>query len=139
MTSVSTRHDLYAEVQQFYAMQMQSLDDRRLEDYANTFTEDGEFRHTPGREPARTRAGILADLYEFHKRFDDDPMRRRHWFNMINLEPRDDGSIRSTVYALIVKIRPGAKPEIGPSCVVHDVLVWNNGALLTRSRWVHHD
>lgn len=139
MTSVVNRADLYAEVQQFYASQMQELDNRHFEGYADTFTKDAEFAHTPGREPARTRAGIVHDLYEFHKRFENDPMQRRHWFNMINLELLEDGSVRSTVYALIVKIRPGSKPEIAPSCVVHDVLVWENGALLTRSRRVEHD
>lgn len=139
MTSVFSRTDLYAEVQQFYADQMQRLDNKEIEAYADTFTEDAEFQHTPGREPARTRAGIVRDLHEFHKRFENDPMQRRHWFNMINLQPQDDGSIRSTCYALIVKIRPGSKPEIAPSCVVHDVLVWEDGALLTRSRRVEHD
>jgi actinorhodin biosynthesis protein ActVIA len=139
MTSTYSRTDLYAEVQQFYARQMQLLDGGAFEAYAETFTEDGEFRHTPGREPARTRAGISSELHDFHKRFDGDPVQRRHWFSMINLEPQDDGSIRSTVYALVVTTRPGGKPAIAPSCVVHDVLVWADGALLNRSRRVEHD
>ncbi len=66
-------------------------------------------------------------------------MQRRHWFNMINLQPQDDGTIVSTAYCLVVKIRPNSKPEIAPSCVVHDVLVRVDGALLTRSRRVVHD
>ncbi|MGK8509787.1 nuclear transport factor 2 family protein [Nocardia asiatica] len=139
MTTVTSRTELYAEVQQFYAEQMQRLDNRDIPGYAATFAEDAEFEHTPGIPPARTRAGIIADLVEFHKRFETDPMQRRHWFNMINLQPQDDGTIVSTAYCLVVKIRPGSKPEIAPSCVVHDVLVRSDGALLTRSRRVAHD
>ncbi|UQI46565.1 nuclear transport factor 2 family protein [Streptomyces sp. HU2014] len=131
---------LYAEVQQFYARQMQSLDAGKLEAYAETFTEDGEFSHTPGREPSRTRAGITADLYDFHKRFEDDPVQRRHWFNMIDLDPRDDGSIHSTFYVLVVTTRPGVRePEVAPSCLVQDVLVHENGELRNRSRRVGYD
>ncbi|MBF6297111.1 MULTISPECIES: nuclear transport factor 2 family protein [Nocardia] len=139
MTTVASRTELYAEVQQFYAEQMQRLDNRDIPGYAETFTEDAEFEHSPGIPPARTRAGIIADLVEFHKRFETDPMQRRHWFNMINLQPQDDGTIVSTAYCLVVKIRPNSKPEIAPSCVVHDVLVRVDGALLTRSRRVVHD
>lgn len=139
MTVTSSHTDLYAQVQQFYAAQMQRLDDVDIEGYAATFTEDAEFTHTPDRPPARTRAGIISDLREFHRRFEADPMRRRHWFNMINLEPLPDGRIKSTAYCLVVKTRPGQKPEIAPSCVVHDVLLHQDGALLTQSRRVEHD
>ena len=139
MTAVASRTELYAEVQQFYADQMQRLDNRDISGYAETFTEDAEFQHTPDRPPALTRAGIVSDLVEFHQRFEADPMQRRHWFNMINLQPQDDGSIVSTAYCLVVKVRPNSKPEIAPSCVVHDVLVRVEGNLLTRSRRVAHD
>lgn len=139
MTITRPDSGLYTEVQQFYARQMQCLDARKLEAYAETFTEDAEFAHTPNREPARTRAGIVRDLYEFHQRFDGDPVQRRHWFNMIDIELQEDGDIRSTCYALIVTTRPGGKPEIAPSCVVYDVLIRTEDGLLTKSRRVEHD
>ncbi|MFD5405431.1 nuclear transport factor 2 family protein [Streptomyces griseorubiginosus] len=139
--TVTTRSttDLYALVQHFYAHQMQALDGLRFEDYAATFTEDGTFQHSPGAEPARTRPGIVRELVAFHERFEGDPVQRRHWFNHIALEPQSDGSIRSTVYALVVTVRPGGKPEIAPSCVVHDVLEVVDDQVLTRSRLVTHD
>nr|WKU62171.1 putative malonic semialdehyde reductase RutE [uncultured bacterium] len=141
MTSVPTRLDLgtaYPRVQQFYAAQMQLLDERDLTGYANTFTEDAEFAHTPGRPPSRTRAGIIEDLTDFHRRFADDPMRRRHWVNMINLRQSDDGDLVSTAYCLVVKVRPGQEP-VFVSCVMHDVLVEVDGGLSTRSRHVTYD
>ncbi|HEY6794931.1 MAG TPA: nuclear transport factor 2 family protein [Kineosporiaceae bacterium] len=130
---------LYAEVQLFYARQMQNLDAGNLEAYAETFTEDAEFSHSPDREPARTRAGILADLQDYHRRYEGDPVQRRHWFNMIDLEVGPDGTIRSTCYALIVRAAPGADPRIAPSCVVHDVLVRTEHGLKNRSRRVEYD
>lgn len=139
MTTEPTFAELYAEVQQYYARQMQALDNGKLEDYAATFTEDAVFGHTPGREPARTRAGIIKDLYEVHKRFENDPQQRRHLFTMIDIEPQDDGSIRSTCYALVLTTRPQRGPELVRSCVVHDVLVRENGSLLNKSRHVEHD
>ncbi|MEV7279138.1 nuclear transport factor 2 family protein [Streptomyces sp. NPDC093111] len=137
VTTVST--DLYSEVTQFYAHQMQALDSGRFEDYAATFTPDGTFQHSPQADPAAGREAIVAELVRFHERFADDPVRRRHWFNHVALTPREDGAFDSTVYALVVTVRPGGKPDISPSCVVHDVLVREEGGVLTRSRLVTHD
>jgi actinorhodin biosynthesis protein ActVIA len=140
MTSdVISSTNLYAEVQQFYAMQMQRLDRRDIEGYAATFTEDAEFFHTPGNPASHTRDTIIRDLHKFHEQFPPD-LQRRHWFNMVNLEPLDDGSIQSTAYCLVIKIRPpGQKPEIAPHCVVNDILVRVDGELLTKYRRVDHD
>ncbi|MEV7088425.1 nuclear transport factor 2 family protein [Streptomyces sp. NPDC093085] len=138
VTGVTT--DLYTRVQQFYAVQMQALDGGRFEEYAATFTKDGSFQHSPNAEPAVGRDGIVTELVAFHKRYDGDPVQRRHWFNQIVLEPRADGSLQSTVYALVVTVRPGGTPVIAPSCLVHDVLVVaDDGGIRTRSRRIDHD
>ncbi|MFF0573816.1 nuclear transport factor 2 family protein [Streptosporangium saharense] len=142
MREVTVPPDLYARIQQFHATQMHALDGGEFDAYAATFTEDGEFRHTPGRAPARTREGIAEELRAFHReRFADDPVQRRHWFNMLRVEPRSDGEIHATFYVLVVATRPGVRqPEIAPSCVVHDVIVDDpEDGLLLRSRWVEHD
>ncbi|WP_018547668.1 nuclear transport factor 2 family protein [Streptomyces sp. LaPpAH-108] len=139
MTVTAVGTEVYARVQHFYAHQMQALDGGRFADYAATFTADGTFQHSPSAAPAVGHAGIVSELVEFNKRFDGDPVQRRHWFNHIALEPQDDGSLRSTVYALVVTTRPGGKPEIAPSCVVHDVLEITESGVRTRSRLVTHD
>ncbi|MET8833218.1 nuclear transport factor 2 family protein [Micromonospora sp. NPDC004540] len=138
-TGVST--DLYAEVLQFYARQMQALDNGDFQAYADSFTDDGEFTHSPGLPPARTRAGIAAELTDFHRRrFSGLAVQRRHWFNHVVLDHRDDGGIDATSYALVLTVHPSVKqPEIGPSCVVRDVLVRVDGDLRLRSRRVDHD
>ncbi|MER7406698.1 nuclear transport factor 2 family protein [Streptomyces sp. NPDC000070] len=141
MTTVPTTTDLYTRVQHFQAAQMQVLDNGDFDAYSATFTEDGEFAHTPGRPAARTRKGIAEELHAYHhERFGSDPVRRRHWFNMLCVTPQPDGTIHATAYVLVVTSRPGVRePEIAPSCVVHDVLVEEDGQLLTRSRRVEHD
>ncbi|WP_037568446.1 nuclear transport factor 2 family protein [Phaeacidiphilus oryzae] len=142
MTTVPARIDLdtaYPRVQRFYAAQMQLLDGRDIRGYADTFTEDAEFAHTPDRTPARTREGIVEDLTDFHRRFADDPMQRRHFVNMIDLRQADGGGLRATAYCLVVKVRPG-EPPVFVSCVMHDLLVEEaDGRLLTRSRRVEYD
>jgi actinorhodin biosynthesis protein ActVIA len=72
-------------------------------------------------------------------RFADDPVQRRHWFNMLDVQPQPDGTIYATFYALVITTRPGGRPDIGPSCVVRDVLVRRDDGLLNRSRRVEHD
>ncbi|REE96271.1 nuclear transport factor 2 family protein [Thermomonospora umbrina] len=139
MTVTSVMPDVYSQVQHFYAHQMQALDDRRFAEYAATFTEDCLFQHSPTAEPARSPAEIVDVLVEFHERFADDPVQRRHWFNHVALEWRPDGGIGSTAYVLVVTTRPGGKPEIAPSCVIHDVLDLVDGRLRNRSRRVSHD
>ncbi|SNQ47159.1 Actinorhodin biosynthesis protein ActVIA [Frankia canadensis] len=141
MTTASAGLDLatvYPRVQQFYAAQMQRLDSRDIVGYAGTFSDDAEFAHTPGRPPSRTRAGIIEDLTDFHRKFSDDPMQRRHLVTMINLEPLDDGRLRSTAYCLVVKVRPGQEP-VFVSCTMHDILVELDGELLNASRHVSYD
>ncbi|MFE1172268.1 nuclear transport factor 2 family protein [Streptomyces sp. NPDC058773] len=139
MSSARSFTDLYVAVQQFYAIQMRMLDEGDFEGYAHTFTSDGEFTHTPGRPPARTPGGIVKELVDFHKKFEGNPVQRRHWFNMLALTENDDDTLESTVYALVLTSGTDRVPEVAPSCTVHDVLVHEAGRLKTRSRTVGHD
>jgi actinorhodin biosynthesis protein ActVIA len=137
-SDVISSTNLYAEVHQFYATQMQRLDRVDVEGYAATFTDDAEFIHSPGQPGSHTRDGIIRDVYKVAEQFKTDPQQRRHWFNMVNLELLDDGHIKSTAYCLVVKNRAGQKPDF-VSCVVNDVLVRENGELLTKYRRIDYD
>ena len=141
MTITALPTGLYAEVLSFYGHQMQKLDGRDFAGYAATFTEDGEFKHSPSLPAAHTRAGIFAVLEDFHRKFDASKIQRRHWFNHVALSEAADGSITATSYCLVLTVHADVKePEFGPSCVVHDVLVrGEDGELLLRSRHVSHD
>lgn len=138
MSPFASRTELYAEVQQFYGRQMRLLDVHDIDAHARTFTEDATFEHVPGGGPVSTRTAIAQAL----RRWDHgsgEPIQRRHWLSMIDLVPRRGDLIEVTSYLLEITIRPGAKPEIAQSSVVHDVLVRVKGQLLTQSRKVLED
>ncbi|CAL9564284.1 hypothetical protein SUDANB120_04710 [Streptomyces sp. enrichment culture] len=137
--SAAVSSELYAQVQHFYARQMQALDNGRLEEHAGTFTEDGSFALTPGTEPAVGPQAILEELRAFMKQFEGNPTQLRHHFNQIVLDPQEDGSLVSTVYALIVRTRPQEQPEIGVSIVLHDVIDTAGDRFRLRSRAVSYD
>ncbi|MDN3027275.1 nuclear transport factor 2 family protein [Streptomyces sp. S.PB5] len=134
--------DPYTQVQQFYARQVAFLDDLRAEEFAATFTEDGVFAPAPGAPPARGRTAIAAALRAAHeRRFGTEQVRRRHWHNMLRVEPGPDGTLLTHYYLLVAVTRPGEPaPVLGPSAVVEDVLVHDDtGGLLTRERRVTPD
>ncbi|MFF4083771.1 nuclear transport factor 2 family protein [Streptomyces sp. NPDC087218] len=135
------RTALYVEVQQFYARQVRLLDDLRAEEFAATFTADGVFAPSPGIPPARGREAIAAELRAAHvRRFGTEPVRRRHWYNMLSVDPGPDGSLVTHYYTLVMVSRPwDPVPVISPSSVVEDVLVYEGGELRTRERRVTPD
>ncbi|MER6119411.1 nuclear transport factor 2 family protein [Streptomyces sp. NPDC001743] len=132
---------LYVEVQQFYARQVRLLDDLRAEEFAATFTEDGVFAPSPGIPPAHGREAIAAALRAGHaRRFGTEPVRCRHWHNMLRVDPGPDGALLTHYYTLMMVSRPwDPAPLIAPSSVVEDVLVYEDGELVTRERRVIPD
>ncbi|HEX2299555.1 MAG TPA: nuclear transport factor 2 family protein [Pseudonocardiaceae bacterium] len=146
-TPTTALADIYPRIQQFYAGQVRHLDTFRAEEFAATFTEDGVFDHRPGSEPLAGREAITAAVLEYQRtRHAADPVQRRHWFNMLQVFPQDDGTFRTEYYALVLQTRPGTpEPQIGPSCFVTDVLTVESGAngepgqLRTKFRRVRQD
>lgn len=139
MTDEFVASTLYVEVLQFYSAQMRALDNGKFAEFADTFTADGEFTHTVGREPARTRAGIIAELEDFHRTSVGPDVQRRHWFSMQMVHEFDDGVIESSICALVMRILPGGRPEVTFSGIANDILVREDGQLRTRSRTVFND
>ncbi|MFJ1902122.1 nuclear transport factor 2 family protein [Streptomyces sp. NPDC088115] len=135
------RTALYVEVQQFYARQVRLLDDLRAEEFAATFTEDGVFAQSPGIPRAHGREAIAATLRAAHaRRFGTEPVRCRHWHNMLRVDPGPDGTLVTHYYTLVVVSRPwDPAPVIAPSSVVEDVLVYEDGELRTRERRITPD
>ncbi|MEV7194334.1 nuclear transport factor 2 family protein [Streptomyces sp. NPDC093510] len=132
---------LYAEVQLFYARQVHHLDAVRAQEFAATFAEDALFAHSPDAPAVRGRANIAAEVSAYNKRrFQADPVQRRHWFTMLDVRQQADGSVHTEFYALVGTTRPGEpRPVIAPSCIVRDVLVREDGELRTLSRKVTQD
>lgn len=142
-TATGTLAELYAQIQQFYANQVRHLDSVRAEAFAATFTEDGVFDQRPGADPLVGRAAIAAAIraYQESTGAAGDPVQRRHWFNMLQVFPQDDGTVRTEYYALVLHTRPGVRePVVGPSCFVTDVLAYgDDGTPRTKFRRIRPD
>jgi actinorhodin biosynthesis protein ActVIA len=133
--------DIYAQVQQFYAGQVRALDTLRADDFADSFTEDGIFDNRPGADPLVGRAAIAAAVRTYQDTLQaTDPVQRRHWFNMLQVFPQDDSTVRTEYYALVLQTRPSVRePAVGPSCFVTDILTFRDGGLATAFRKVVPD
>ncbi|GAB2921342.1 MULTISPECIES: nuclear transport factor 2 family protein [Streptomyces] len=126
---------LHAEIQQFYARQMHLIEGAGAdpEAWAETFTEDAVIElagDTPdvGREAIRASvaagvAHIAAQGWDF-----------RHWFGMLDVRPRRDGSVRTRYYALAMATPRGGALDIRGSLVCHDELVRDGSGWLVRHR-----
>ncbi|MET9845384.1 nuclear transport factor 2 family protein [Streptomyces ossamyceticus] len=115
---------LYAGVQQFYARQMHLIEGAGADPdaWAETFTEDAVIElagDTPdvGREAIRASvaagvAHVAAQGWDF-----------RHWFGMLDVRPREDGSLRTRYCALAMATPRGGALAVRGSLVCHDDLV----------------
>jgi len=150
----------YVQVQQFYARQMPLLDDRRFEEFLQTFTPDATLEHRPNGWRFDGRAAILAEMSG--RRGDpDQPLAQqatpreareagiaaydglvyRYWFDKLAVRRVDgDGDTLQVRYQAMVSMTDRAgRVSFEPTTVVEDVLVRRDGAWYTRSRLVTHD
>lgn len=150
--------DLYVEVQQFYARQMPLLEERRLEEFIETFTDDCTLEHVPfgwrfeGKEhllaemsarrgdPAKPLSEEISarDARERNVAYYDG-LVYRYWFDRLLIEPADDGSLKVRFQAIVSLTDGSGKVSWEPTTVVDDVLVRRDGELFTRARVVTHD
>jgi hypothetical protein len=130
---------LYQDIQNFYAQQMQSLDEGATSQWAATFTDDGEFAAGGLPEPVRGRAAIEAGAREVAAGFEASGTRRRHWLGMLAVTPGPGDSVLARAYALVLEIPPGGDVVARRSTVCDDELVPADGGWLVRRRRVTRD
>jgi hypothetical protein len=130
---------LHAEVQDFYARQMQALDDGRAEAWAETFTEDGSFAANAHPEPTVGRPALVAAVRETVAALAAEDVVHRHWLGMLTVDPAPDGTVRARCYALVLAIPRGGSPVIHRSTVCEDVLVRAGDGWAVRTRQVTRD
>ncbi|MGW0534438.1 nuclear transport factor 2 family protein [Streptomyces sp. NPDC003032] len=130
---------LYHQIQQFYARQMQLLDDGRAEEWARTFTEDGVFAANAHPEPAVGRAGIHASAAKAAEEYRAKGVQRRHWLGMVSVEPSADGSVSARCYALVIETPRGGQAAIRVSTLCEDRLVRDGANWLVEHRQVTRD
>ncbi|WUG99433.1 nuclear transport factor 2 family protein [Streptomyces violaceus] len=131
--------ETYVAVQQFYARQMRLLDERRAEEWARTFTEDGVFAQNIVPEPLRGRDAVAAAVRRNLERTADTPEQRRHVFSMLTVVPGPDGSLSTRCYAQVLVTPAGGPARLHLSAVCEDELVPHGEGWLVRHRRVEHD
>ncbi|CAL9647304.1 hypothetical protein SUDANB120_06515 (plasmid) [Streptomyces sp. enrichment culture] len=114
---------LYAEVQQFYARQMQLFDSFEAEAWAATFTADAVFDVPTLPEPVRGRAGLQANVRRNRQAEEATGDRLRHWIGMLDVRPAPDGTLRTRAYAQVHLTPRGGEPRLYRMCVMEDTLV----------------
>ena len=131
--------DLYFELQQFYAQQMQSLDSGDAAAFAATFTPDGVFIHYPDNK-VHGRESIRSATQEGIDRNRDTGVVRRHWFGLLDLQRQDDGSVHTSYSAYTTAVDASGAVRIGPTCLVEDILVPDGeGGFLNHTRAIRRD
>ncbi|MGW0737580.1 nuclear transport factor 2 family protein [Streptomyces sp. NPDC002851] len=130
----------YAEVQQFYAHQMQLLDLGESERWAETFTEDATFDVPTLPEPVRGRAGLVTATRRSAAELAAAGERHRHFIGMLDVTPRPDGTLGVRSYAVVYASTIGGSSRVHRVCVCEDVLVRSSeGQLQVATRKVTRD
>ncbi|MEU8891647.1 nuclear transport factor 2 family protein [Streptomyces sp. NPDC048442] len=131
---------LHAEVQQFYAHQMQLLDLGESERWAQTFTEDATFAVPTLPEPVRGRPGLVAATSRSHAELAAAGQRHRHFIGMFDVRPLDDGAVDVRSYAIVYVSHIGGDSAVHRVCVCEDRLVrGDDGTLRVLARTVTRD
>lgn len=130
---------LYAEVQRFYARQMQQLDLGKAASWARTFTEDALFDVPTLPEPVRGRAGLTAAVERAHAQLAEAGERHRHFMGMVDVLERPDGTLDVRSYTTVYASTVGGASRVHRVCVCEDVLVREEGELRVARRKVTRD
>ncbi len=130
---------LYAQVQQFYAHQMQLFDSFEAEAWAGTFTPDAVFDVPTLPRPVRGREELAANVRRNAETRARSGEQLRHWLGMIDVREEPNGTLHTRAYALVHLTPLGGEARVHRMCVMEDVLVRSRGRLRVLSRRVTRD
>ncbi|MET7622268.1 nuclear transport factor 2 family protein [Streptomyces sp. NPDC005408] len=130
---------VYAQVQQFYAQQMQLLDSGEAEQWAATFTVDARFDVPTLPEPVHGRAGLITAARRSADALAAASERHRHFIGMLDVSERADGVLDVRAYTIVYASRIGGGSRVHRVCVCTDVLVRSGDELHVRTRTVTRD
>ncbi|MFF0885041.1 nuclear transport factor 2 family protein [Streptomyces sp. NPDC003456] len=130
---------LYAEVERFYAHQMQILDAHDTTHGAGTFTEGAVLELPSPSGPVRARAGLARHVRAGAARERRAGGRLDHWVGMLDVQPQADGTLHTRCSALAYVTPSGGGPRVLYVCVMEDVLVRARGDWRVAHRRVIRD
>ncbi|MEY9876241.1 actinorhodin biosynthesis protein ActVIA [Streptacidiphilus sp. MAP12-33] len=139
MTVPKVTAEDYIEILAFYARQIHLMDALKIEEYADTFTDDGVIDHAHRNERLAGREAMLAAMRAALPRYRD--VVPRHWFDHYLIEPFAEGDgWRVVYYCLVSRTDAQGKVDFEPSFTVEDELVrLADGEIRTRLRVIHMD
>lgn len=129
----------YAQLQHFYARQMQLLDGGDTAAWARTFTLDGVFAAGGVPEPVAGRDAIAAAAGGVAAAFAAAGVQRRHWIGMLTVDRHGPDTATARCYALVLEIPVGGEVVVRRSTVCDDDLVREGGEWLVAHRVVTRD
>ncbi|MFB8392643.1 nuclear transport factor 2 family protein [Streptomyces yangpuensis] len=130
---------LYAEVQQFYAHQMQLFDSFEAEAWAGTFSPDAVFDVPTLPRPVRGREELAANVRRNEEAQGRTGEQLRHWLGMVDVQPQPDGTLRTRAYALVYLTPRGGEARVHRVCVMEDSLARCRGQWRVVHRLVTRD
>jgi actinorhodin biosynthesis protein ActVIA len=139
MTRAIVSSELRAEIQDFYARQVQAMDNGRYEEFAATFTERCEFTPIKHQSAAHGKQAIIGKLEDFAKTMFGSGQQRRHWMSMSIINETSPGVCDVVSYALVTNTMTGQPPILHWAGDIVDRLVREDGKLLVARRSVNSD
>lgn len=130
--------EICSRVDQFYAVQMQALDDGDIAGWVQSFTADGVFVSNGLPDPVVGREQLAALADETIARLDQRGAIRRHFVFNVIIDQLADGLLRTTCYVPVFDTIDG-QTSLTTSTVMRDELVSAGGGLLVRHRTVTRD
>ncbi|MGI8664798.1 MAG: nuclear transport factor 2 family protein [Jatrophihabitans sp.] len=139
MSSAVVSGQLQAEIQGFYARQVQAMDNGRYAEFAGTFSEDCDFTPMKHQPTAHGRPAIVEKLDNFAKQVFNSDEQRRHVMVMSAVTEVDETTYDVISYALVSNTKHGDPPRLHFAGEIVDRLIRQDGELLVRSRMVNSD
>ncbi|QNP74677.1 nuclear transport factor 2 family protein [Streptomyces roseirectus] len=130
--------EVCSRVDQFYAMQMQALDDGDIDTWVDTFTDDGVFVSNGLPDPVEGRSALTELGSAAVARLDEKGAIRRHFVFNVIIDPLADGVLRTTCYVPVFDTVDGVT-TLTTSTVMRDELITSEGGLRVRHRTVTRD
>lgn len=128
--------DIYVEVQKFYARQLPLLEERRVEEFVQTYTDNGIFEHASGLFKLQGHAEMIAGITGSLEHYGDSVFR--HWLGALQVSQTGD-DLHARFTSIVSVTEQSGRVYFEPSCTVRDVLVRRHGRLLVGSRVLQHD
>ncbi|HEY4021561.1 MAG TPA: nuclear transport factor 2 family protein [Pseudonocardiaceae bacterium] len=139
MTTAVVPSELLAEIQNFYARQVQDMDNGRFAEFADTFMHECEFTPMKHKPTAHGRQAIVDKLDDFAKQTFGSDEQRRHWIAMTVVDEVDVDTYDVVSYALVTRTKAGEPPVLHFAGEIVDRLVRDGGAIKVLRRMVNSD